>query len=431
MESSNYKLIIVGAGAAGLMAAAYLSTALSSQDSTPWQEPQVLLLEKMPRAARKLNITGKGRCNLTNARHWDEFCIHIHPNPNFLKSAFYNFSSSDCMAFFEQLGLPLTIERGQRVYPKSMRAMDVTDTLVNCVKAHNIVRLLQDSPVEEISYKEGHFFVAAGGKVYSSENLLLTTGGLAYPSTGSSGDGYRFAKELGHTIVQPIPSLTALVPKDYISDNGTLTKFGASLKGLQLKNVSLSLWINGAVVQQEFGDLDFTDGGIEGALGFRVSRKAVASLVQNQKVALSLDLKPSLSEEQIRQRIKRESSGGNNSLRFLLGRLLPKQLIAPFLALNPQLEQMSSSKAVEHLPHCLKNVNFTIVSYVGFNRCVVTNGGVSLKEVSQKSMESKIVKGLYFAGELLDLDGDTGGYNLQIAFSTATLAARSAMKLSE
>ena len=416
-----YDLAIVGGGAAGLMAAAWITEQYKDAES----RPSVVLLEKMTRPGRKINITGKGRCNLTNARMWDEFSVHVHPNSQFLKNAFYGFSSSDVMDFFKGLGLDLVIERGQRVYPKSMRAMDVTDALVDCINDGGIVELRTDCPVLEINRKEDYEIICPDLSVHCRK-LLLTTGGLSYPATGSSGDGYGFAKSLGHSIVQPRPSLTALVPEGY-ADGGGMSTFGRWLCGLSLKNVAISLEVSGSVVQEEFGDVDFTDGGIEGPLGFRVSRKAVEAMDNGQKVAVILDMKPALSENQLAQRIKREASSGNNTLRYLLSKLLPRQIIPAFLHLNKELAQMAPGKAAERLPQALKQMRFKIVSYVGFQRCVVTNGGVSLKEVSQKTMESKLVPGLFFAGELLDLDGDTGGYNLQIAFSTAVLAVRSAL----
>lgn len=416
-----YDLAIVGGGAAGLMAAAWITEQYKDAES----RPSVVLLEKMTRPGRKINITGKGRCNLTNARMWDEFSVHVHPNSQFLKNAFYGFSSSDVMDFFKGLGLDLVIERGQRVYPKSMRAMDVTDALVDCINDGGIVELRTDCPVLEINRKEDYEIICPDLSVHCRK-LLLTTGGLSYPATGSSGDGYGFAKSLGHSIVQPRPSLTALVPEGY-ADGAGMSTFGRWLCGLSLKNVAMSLEVSGSVVQEEFGDVDFTDGGIEGPLGFRVSRKAVEAMDNGQKVAVILDMKPALSESQLAQRIKREASSGNNTLRYLLSKLLPRQIIPAFLHLNKELAQMAPGKAAERLPQALKQMRFKIVSYVGFQRCVVTNGGVSLKEVSQKTMESKLVPGLFFAGELLDLDGDTGGYNLQIAFSTAVLAARSAL----
>ncbi len=416
-----YDLAIVGGGAAGLMAAAWITEQYKDSEKIP----SVVLLEKMPRPGRKINITGKGRCNLTNARMWDEFGVHVHPNSQFLKNAFYGFSSADVMDFFKGLGLDLVIERGQRVYPKSMRAMDVTDTLVRCIRNGGVVEVFTDSPVEKVEKKDV-FELDCGDRIVSSRKVILSTGGLSYPSTGSSGDGYGFAKALGHSIVQPRPSLTALVPEGYADGSGMST-FGRWLCGLSLKNVAMSLEVGQDIVQEEFGDADFTDGGIEGPLGFRLSRKAVQALDNGQKVSVLLDLKPALSESQLAQRIKREASSGNNTLRYLLSKLLPRQMIPAFLNLNKDLAQMAPGKAEERLPHALKHISFKIVSYVGFERCVVTNGGVSLKEVSQKTLESKLVPGLFFAGELLDLDGDTGGYNLQIAFSTGVLAARSSL----
>ncbi len=417
-----YDLAIVGGGAAGLMAAAWISEKYKDSET----QPSIVLLEKMPRCGRKINITGKGRCNLTNTRMWDEFSPHVHPNCQFFKNAFYNFSSHDTMDFFKSIGLELSVERGQRVYPKSMRAMDVTDSLVNHIRRCSVVETLTGFEVKEISRDEFFCIKSEQGTVLSKK-LLLTTGGLSYPSTGSSGDGYAFAKALGHSIVHCRPSLTALIPSGYREKDGTLLPLGKSLQGLQLKNVSLSLEVNSNVVQEEFGDVDFTDGGIEGSLGFRLSRKAVEALDNGQKVALLLDLKPALSQDQISQRIRREASSGNNTVKYLLSKLLPRQLAGPFLAMNRQLLSMHNAEAARLLPALLKSLRFEIVSYIGFERCVVTNGGVSLKEVSQKTMESKLVPGLFFAGEVLDLDGDTGGYNLQIAFSTATLAVRGIM----
>ena len=416
METLRRDLVIIGGGAAGLMAAAQISSLLSEELNS--FKPSVLLIEKMMRPGRKIGITGKGRCNLTNARMWDEFSVHVHPNPNFFKNAFYNFSSSDTMDFFRRLGLELTVERGQRVYPKSMKAQDVTDTLVRYIKRCRAVEISTEVSVDSVSSGEYYKLNLSDGSVVESRMVLVATGGLSYPSTGSTGDGYAFAEALGHTVTARHPSLTALTPKDY-------KEFAGQLCGLQLKNVSLSLIVNGNVAQEEFGDLDFTEGGIEGALGFRVSRKAVLSLSQGQKVSLVLDMKPSLSESQLRERIKRESSTGNNNVKYLLSKLLPRQMIQPFLTIHKKtLLMQSNSKAVEELPKLLKNTQFDIDSYVGYERCVVTNGGVSLGEVSPKTMESKLKKGLFFAGEVLDLDGDTGGYNLQIAFSTAALAAR-------
>lgn len=418
----RYKIAVIGGGAAGLFAAAY-----AAKKGMLQYAEDLVVIEKMGRCGRKINITGKGRCNLTNTRMWDEFAPHIHPQSNFLKTAFYTLSTSDTMDFFTEAGLPLAVERGQRVFPKSMRAMDVTDTLVNLIK-NSGTEIVTDAAVESVKRDSDGFCTSTKKGVFYSDNLIIATGGLSYPSTGSSGDGYRIAESLGHRIEKCFPSLTALVPKNYF-ENG---RFADLLCGLELKNISAALSVNGNIAQEEFGDLNFTDGGIEGPVIFRISRKAVESIANGQKVSVLIDLKPALSEEQIKARIEREldaqKSGGGKAagskllnrreLNFLLKKLMPYELIDAFLKMNSDLSIANLSKR-------LKEMRFDIVSYVGYERCVVTAGGVSLKEVSQKTMESKLVKGLYFAGELLDLDGDTGGYNLQTAFSTAALAVTS------
>ena len=428
-----YDIAIVGAGAAGLFAASYLTHSLSGAT----HKPSVIIIEKMPRPGRKLNITGKGRCNLTNARMWDEFSVHIHPNQSFLKSSFYNLSSSQTVDYFEKLGLPLTVERGQRVFPKSMRAMDVTDSLVNSIKRGGIVEFLTNSPVERINYSEQErrfsvqYLSSADSKpdTICAKRILLTTGGLSYPSTGSTGDGYTFAKELGHTITPLYPSLTALIPANYSKI------FNTSHKPLTIKNVALSLKVDGNIVQEEFGDVDFTSGGLEGSLGFRVSRKGVIALSNNSKVQVVIDFKPSISLEKLSTRIStlasssKELKGGE--IKRVLKQLLPNEIINPFLTFLSISKSQSINMlqlSTTELAGYLKNYTLNIVGNVGYERAVVTSGGVSLKEISSRTMESKLVAGLYFAGELLDIDADTGGYNLQCAFSSAALAIESILK---
>ena len=412
----NSQLIIVGGGAAGLFAAAVAAE----------KGLKVILLEKNARCGRKIALTGKGRCNLTNTKPWEEFLHHVHPKNIFLKNAFYAMDNRSVMAFFERIGLPLVVERGDRVFPQSMRAQDVTDTLVRYLSKMGVL-LYTGAEVSKVEkdLERGAFNVSTtDGRKFSSELLLIATGGLSYPVTGSTGDGYLFAKSMGHKITPCFPSLTAVVPANY----STL------FHGISLKNVELKLLVNGQEVQSEFGDLDFTNGGIEGPIGFKVSRKAVYNLINGQKVFALLDLKPAVSLEQLTKRIEREVAqlGANAQKRLmnegvkaiqqlLLPLLMPKALIEPFVKFNEGL-------SLKQLPARLKAWRFTISSYVGYERCVVTAGGVSLAEISQKTMESKLVGGLYFAGEVMDLDGDTGGYNLQIAFSTAALAAESAAK---
>lgn len=417
-------IIIIGGGAAGLFAAAMAAT----------RGVSVILLEKNGRCGRKIALTGKGRCNLTNTKPWEEFQHHVHPKNIFFKNAFFAMDNIKVMEFFESIGLPLVVERGDRVFPKSMRAQDVTDTLVSWMESRG-VDIITDCEVEEIKKDadSGIFTVIADGSpVASSKNVIVATGGLSYPVTGSTGDGYRFAKSFGHKIVECFPSLTALVPAGY----------SEQYHGISLKNVEATLLINNQPVQSEFGDIDFTNGGMEGPIGFKISRKAVQNLRNGQKVSVLLDLKPAVSLKQLADRIQREiaalSAGQRDELeknqergvaRHLLPKLMPKALVEPFVS-SCRTNSGSSKRGltIENLPHLLKEWRFEIRSNVGYERCVVTAGGVSLQEISKKSMESKLVQGLYFVGEVLDLDGDTGGYNLQIAFSTAALAVESVCK---
>lgn len=408
-----YDIAIIGGGAAGLFAAATLSS-LNQQGA----ELSVTLLEKMHRCGLKIGITGKGRCNLTNTNPWNEFAPHVHPKNTFLKNAFYGMSTAATMEFYEKIGLPLVVERGNRVFPQSMKATDVVSVLEKHI-AKGGVSIQKNAPVESVEKVDGdnipdNMFHVRYGNSHElfARNVIVATGGMSYQSTGSTGDGYLLAESLGHKISTCFPSLTALKPKNYREE----------YYGISLKNVSLQLVVNGDVVQEEFGDLDFTNGGIEGPIGFKVSRKAVHSLINGQKVKVNLDMKPAVSLKQVEERVRRELEAiKGDKLKGVLHKLLPSQLISPFIADNRDL-------TLGNLPQKLKCWTFDITGYVGYERCVVTAGGVALQEVSQKTMESKLVKGLYFAGEVLDLDGDTGGYNLQIAFSTAALAATSAAK---
>lgn len=408
------QVVIIGGGAAGLFCAAIAADRGLS----------VTLLEKNGRCGRKIALTGKGRCNLTNTKPWEEFLHHVHPKSNFFKNAFFSMDNLKVMEFFESMGLPLSVERGDRVFPASMRAQDVTDTLVAWLQRKN-VKIITGCEVDKIVKEpdSGIFEIYSNQRVIvSAQNTIIATGGLSYPVTGSTGDGYEFAKEFGHKITECFPSLTALVPAGY----------SQQYHGISLKNVEVTLLINNQSVASEFGDLDFTNGGIEGPIGFKISRKAVENLKNGQKVALLLDLKPAVPLEQLSLRINREISQLSKAQRdelnqtkgvvkYLLPKLMPKALIMPFVESN----RSKGGISLANLARFLKEWRFEIKSNVGYERCVVTAGGVSLQEVSQKTMESKLVKGLYFVGEVLDLDGDTGGYNLQIAFSTAALAAKS------
>lgn len=440
MEKNSADIIIIGGGAAGLMAAAG-AAGKSAADS---RDAKVLVLEKMPRPGRKIMITGKGRCNFTNVKPWNEFSGHIHPKPNFLKHSFYNLTSEGMMDFLERNGTETVVERGDRAFPASHLASDIVDALVRAAENAG-AKIHCGKEVREISMNEGIFVLkCTDGSSYTCRKLIICTGGLSYPKTGSTGDGYGWARSLGHTVKPLFPSLTAIVPRGYkedapagdmkghISRSTPLTETGEGLCGNQLKNVSLSLYIDGNMVQEEFGDFDFTDGGIEGPIGFKVSRRCVNAIVNGSKAYVTIDLKPAVEIEDLTVRIgclwneiSKDKKNANklykDRFRILLTKVLPMSLIPAFTKLNPGLDH-------KILPKTLKNWKFDIIGFVGYERCVITAGGVSLDEITAKTLESKLISGLYFAGEVLDLDADTGGYNLQTAFSTGYLAGISAAK---
>ena len=411
------KILIIGAGPAGMMAAIKAAECGA----------KVAVLEKNHLAGRKLAITGKGRCNITNTKPWAEFSTHIHPRSNFIRTAFYNFSNEATIEYFNSIGLETVVTQGDRVFPASMKAFDVVDALVARMDAVG-VKLISDADLLAVS-NEGDKFKctyndlssphAIKTEVVVADALIIATGGLSYPATGSTGRGYDIAASLGHTVTRCHPSLAALLPRNY----------EASLYDIELKNVGLSLFVDQDMVQYEMGDMTFTEDGIEGSLGFRVSRKAINALENGSAVELVVDLKPAVSLQELRERVKREVSSfkwevpliNEARLKKILRRFMPAELIDPFL-------KMSKGLTVNTLPERLKEWRFPIARHAGYRRAVVTAGGVSLDEVIPKTLQSRLVKGLFFAGEILDLDGDTGGYNLQIAFSTGALAGQSAAK---
>ena len=441
MNRNSADIIIIGAGAAGLMAAAGAAETFARNG----MEGKVIVLEKMPRPGRKIMITGKGRCNFTNVKPWNEFSSHIHPKPNFLKPSFYNLTSEKMLDFLQEHGMEAVVERGDRAFPASHLASDVVDALVRAAEDAGAQILCGKEVVGHPERSEGSFTVrCADGSAYTGAKLIICTGGLSYPKTGSTGDGYGWAKELGHSVRPLFPSLTAIVPKGYkhdstegemkghINRNTPLSEIGEALCGNQLKNVGLSIFVDGNEVQNEFGDLDFTDGGLEGPIGFKVSRKCVNAIVNGSKVTAALDMKPAVDLEDLTVRIgtlwnevcKDKRSANKmykDRFRILLTKVLPMSLIPAFTKMNPNADHKTLAKA-------LKAWKMEIAGFVGYERCVITAGGVSLEELTAKTLESKMIPGLYFAGEVLDLDADTGGYNLQTAFSTGYLAGISAAK---
>lgn len=411
-----YDVIVIGAGAAGLMAAATAAR----------NGKQVLLMEKMEKAGRKIRITGKGRCNLTNARPPEEFKEAIRTNAEFFEIAFAEFNNKATIRFFERIGVKLDIERGQRVFPKSGKAWDIANALTDyCID--NGVEIIYNARVSDILTIDGRVYgvkyVNKRGfeRKEEAENVIIATGGVSYPGTGSTGDGYIFADRTGHHIEEVRPSLTPL------RTSHPQKKF---LDGLLLKNVQARLVVDDEVVREEFGEISFSDRGIEGAVALRVSRDAVDALIDDKRVKLIVDMKPALTEEMLFDRIKREIAEMQPEEFFseLLRKLVPKHFVIPIAheldVHSKNYIRKVTDAEIHRLVKVLKGMVFPITDYAPFEFAVVTAGGVSCDDVNRYTMESLKVKGLYFAGEILDIDANTGGYNLQIAFSTGRLAGQ-------
>ena len=407
LNGSN-KIVVVGGGAAGMMAAGMAAQAGA----------HVTLLEQNGRPGKKLLITGKGRCNVTNDCAWQDVLQNVPTNPRFLYSALAGFSPADAKAFFEQYGCALKTERGNRVFPVSDRSQSVLDALVRFLH-ENHVQLLPRRVTE---------LAAAGGRVTGvktesgpipADCVILATGGLSYPATGSTGDGYRLAHRLGHTIVPIRPSLTPLI-------TGRPTP--RPMADLTLRNISVLLLINGRSVAEEFGEMEFTPKGVSGPVVLRLSRRAVDALIDGERVEFSLDLKPALSPEQLTGRLVRETAAlpPKAAARSLAAKLVPSVLIGEWLKrAGIHTEEYAAALTPiqqKALIGALKKWTIGIADYAPFTEAIVTAGGVSVDEIDPSTMQSKLVKGLYFAGEVLDIDADTGGYNLQIAYSTGHLA---------
>ena len=402
-------LIVIGGGAAGLMAA---GTAAE-------EGAHVLLLEKNTRPGRKLAITGKGRCNVTNNCDVSTVLANVPTNPRFLYSALGGCSPADVMAFFEREGVPLKTERGSRVFPASDRALDIVDALCHWVRRLGVQ--VMHAAAEEILTADGQVCgVCAGGQELSAEAVILATGGASYPLTGSDGDGYRFAKATGHMVVPPRPSLVPLV-----EDGSTCT----ALMGLSLKNVQLTSFENDKKIFTGFGEMLFTHFGLSGPL--TLSASAHMRHFGSKRYRVEIDLKPALDEKTLDRRILSDISEQKNS-DFInaLGGLLPRKLIpvvVDLAGIAPHCKVHSITKAERAaLLRTLKAFPVNISGTRPVAEAIVTTGGVSVREISPKTMESKKCPGLYFAGEVIDVDAYTGGFNLQIAWATGRLAGLSA-----
>lgn len=407
------KVFVIGGGAAGMLAA--IAAARNGH--------KVVLLEKNEKLGKKLFITGKGRCNLTNACGRDEFFEQIVTNPKFLFGAFHTFNNYDTMDFFEQLGLPLKTERGNRVFPESDKSSDVISVLKRELERQSVT-IRYKCEVEEILIRDDGFYglrIKDDKEALTGDAVIIATGGLSYPTTGSTGDGYRFAKALGHTVTELNPSLVPVHVEE---------TFVKELMGLSLKNIEIVINSGQKQVYQDFGELLFTHFGVSGPVILSASSYIIPFLKKKEPLQLSIDLKPALTSEQLDARILRDFEElKNKQFKNSLDHLLPNKLIDVII----RLSLIDSEKKVnsitkeerQRLVYLLKHFTLRITHLSDYNQAVVTKGGVSVKEINPSTMESKLVKKVYFAGELLDLDALTGGFNLQIAWSTAYLAGLS------
>lgn len=410
------RVIVVGGGAAGAMAA--IAAARSGSRTT--------LFEKNEKIGKKLFITGKGRCNVTNACETEELFGNVVSNGKFLYSAFYSFDNNSTMDFFEQAGCMLKTERGDRVFPKSDHSSDVIAAL-NRELSERGVEVFLHTPVKEILLEEtpdgkrvGGVRLADGREEYA-DSVVVATGGISYESTGSTGDGYRFAERAGHKLAEAKPALVSFNIRE---------PFCRDMMGLSLKNVSVSLSCDGKELYQGFGEMLFTHFGVSGPLILTAS-SYYAKRAYGKRAVLRLDLKPALTEEQLDRRILRDFEENRNRLfKNALGGLFPAKMIPVMVALSGIDPEKKVNEVTREerkgLVSLIKGLPMTVTGCRNFSEAIITQGGVSVKEINPSTMESKIVKGLYFAGEVLDLDALTGGFNLQIAWSTGHLAGCSA-----
>jgi len=418
----RYDVIVIGGGAAGLMAAARAAECGA----------QTLLLEKMAQPGRKLRITGKGRCNVTNVATIDEFLDHFGRNGRFLRQAFTKFISPDLIQHLTKLGVQTVVERGGRVFPVSNEAQDIVDALTKWGKGNGVI-LKTNARVKQLIVENSRIVgVQVGGKndkngksgdiTYAAAAVIIATGGASYPATGSTGDGYALATALGHEIV---PIRAALVPLVTAGDTAP------RLQGLSLQHVSAHVWINGKKSASAFGEMLFTHFGLSGPIILSLSRIVVDALQERRSVVISIDLKPALDEQKLDARLLRDLTGhSNRQFHTILKGLLPAKLIPVCIdrtniPADREGHQITKEER-KRLRIFLKDLRLEITNYRPLSEAIITAGGVALKEIDPRTMASRLIPGLFFAGEVLDLDADTGGYNLQAAFSTGWLAGEAA-----
>lgn len=413
------KIIVIGGGPAGMFAAIAAAEAGS----------QVTLLEKNEKLGKKLYITGKGRCNITNAGDMDNLFANIMTNAKFLYSAFYSYDNQRVIDFFESNGLRTKIERGNRVFPVSDHSSDVIATLQKVLKEKKVKimlhtqvqRLLEEPSVDDMSQNVVTGVKLEDGTTMQADAVIVATGGFSYQTTGSTGDGYRFAKEMGHTVTDIHPSLVPFLAKEV---------YVQQMQGLALKNVEVRILNGKKLLYQEFGEMLFTHFGVSGPLLLSASAAIKPSLTAGE-LSMFIDLKPALSEEQLDHRLLREfDEAKNKQFKNSIGGLFPAKMIPVMLELSGIDPEKKVNEITKEERRCfiglIKAFPVTLCGLRDFNEAIITKGGVKVKEVNPSTMESKLVPHLYFCGEVLDLDAMTGGYNLQIAWSTGYLAGVSA-----
>ena len=401
-------VIVVGGGAAGMMAAVF--AARNGQN--------VQLLEKNKKLGKKLFITGKGRCNITNAADIEDLFTAVISNPKFLYSGFYSFTNQQVIDFFEELGVKTKVERGERVFPVSDHSSDVIAAFSRELKSLGVSVSLH-TEVKELLCEQDKVcgVLLTNGKKMKADAVIVATGGISYPSTGSTGDGYRFAKEAGHRVTELLPSLVPMEVRQW---------YAKELQGLSLRNIEIRITDGKKKLYEEFGEMLFTHYGVTGPVILSAS-SVVGKTLRKKELTLHIDLKPALSEEQLDKRILREFDANHNKqYKNSIDSLFPAKLKPVMIELSeiePEKKVNEITKEErQRLVHLIKDFTMTLTGLRGYNEAIITKGGVSVKEIDPGTMESKIIKGLYFAGEVLDLDAVTGGYNLQIAWSTGYLA---------
>lgn len=400
------KILVIGAGPAGLMAAGTLAA----------RGFDVTLADKNEKTGKKLYITGKGRCNVTNECDAKEFLTNVVSNPKFLMSAINSFDSFDTVDFLQKNGLNTVTERGNRVFPASQKSSDVIKTFTEYCK-NNGVKILLSSKVTDVKADGDDFVVSFDGLTGRFQKVVVATGGLSYPSTGSTGDGYLIAKSFGHNVVKPVQALVPLELNE---------PWVQKLQGLALKNVKCTVYSGEREIASDFGEMLFTHKGVSGPIILSLSSKI--NRLDAKTLKLVIDLKPALSDEILDQRLQRDFANLNlKQFKNSLDGLLPKSLVPIIVSLSgidpeQKVGQITRLQRI-NLVKLLKNFTFSVKKFAGFEEAIVTAGGVDVKEINPKTMESKLQKGLYFVGEVLDVDAVTGGFNIQIALSTAYAAA--------